>query len=66
MTGPEHYTEAEYHLNAAQEADNGSEAEQYNLAAAQVHATLAQAAATMDATRINPEDWMAVLDADNA
>lgn len=66
MNGPQHYSSAEFYLNAAQEAESGSEAEQYNLAAAQVHATLAQAAATIDATRINPEGWMAVLDTDNA
>jgi hypothetical protein len=46
MTGPEHYTSAEQHLDWAEESDAGSKPEKFNLAAAQVHATLALAAAT--------------------
>lgn len=46
MTGPEHYKHAEVLLKTAAEADHGSEVERYALAKAQVHATLALAAAT--------------------
>lgn len=47
MNGPEHYREAERLLEvAAEDANIGSEEERYSLAAAQVHATLAQADAT--------------------
>lgn len=46
MTGPEHYREAEKHLAYAKSADFDSDSERYNLGAAQVHATLALAAAT--------------------
>jgi hypothetical protein len=46
MTGPEHYREAEEFLELAASDATGSDAEQYNLAAAQVHATLALASAT--------------------
>ncbi|MFE0027086.1 hypothetical protein [Amycolatopsis sp. NPDC059021] len=51
MTGPEHYSEAEDHLETAVEED-GSEQARYHLAAAQVHATLALAAATASAGRM--------------
>jgi len=46
MTADQHYQEAERLLEAAAKADIGSDGERYNLAAAQVHATLALAAAT--------------------
>lgn len=52
MTGPEHYREAESHLSTASYLDrpNGRpvdpEGAAHHLAAAQVHATLALAAAT--------------------
>ena len=46
MTGPEHYSEAENLLNHAGNDVEGSDIECYHLAAAQVHATLALAAAT--------------------
>jgi orotidine-5'-phosphate decarboxylase len=46
MTGPEHYQEAEQHLEQAKGNEPGSDMERYNLVAAQVHATLAVAAAT--------------------
>ena len=50
MTGPEHYLEAERLLGAVEKTpDAGGEAAEYcrqELAAAQVHATLALAAAT--------------------
>lgn len=46
MTGPDHYRAAEEHLVVARKAEIGSNGERYNLAAAQVHATLALAAAT--------------------
>ncbi|MFF9361945.1 hypothetical protein [Streptomyces griseoluteus] len=45
-SGPEHYEEAEQLLAAASNTDIGSDLERYRLAAAQVHATLALAAAT--------------------
>lgn len=55
-TGPEHYREAEKHLDYAKAADLGDDSERFNLGAAQVHATLALAAAVgtygeSDATR---------------
>jgi len=52
MTGPEHYLEAEHHLSAASHLDRpgGRPADPsaacHHLAMAQVHATLALAAAT--------------------
>jgi hypothetical protein len=46
MTGPEHYQQAELSLVQAVELEAGSDAERYFLADAQVHATLALAAAT--------------------
>lgn len=47
MTGPEHYREAQTHLECAQAATT-KRGEQYHLRKAQVHATLAQAAATAE------------------
>jgi hypothetical protein len=44
-SGPDHYKAAEDHLTEAFNHHWGSAEEQYNLAAAQVHATLALAAA---------------------
>ena len=46
MTGPEHYRHAERFLEFAIAGETGSELEHYHLRAAQVHATLALAAAT--------------------
>lgn len=46
MTGPEHYQEAENCLIDAENSELGSEAEAHSTATAQVHATLALAAAT--------------------
>jgi hypothetical protein len=46
VTGPEHYVESESLLRDADQAVCGSDLERYLLAAAQVHATLAVAAAT--------------------
>lgn len=46
MTGPEHYLKAEECLDHASRHEGGSNIERYNLAAAQVHATLALTAAT--------------------
>jgi hypothetical protein len=51
MTGPEHYQAAEDNMYAADEAPAGSKDEWYAIAAAQVHATLAQAAAIIDIYR---------------
>ncbi len=54
MNGPDHYREAERHLNAAQEVDDWyDDASRYHLEAAQVHATLALAAATAANIRRN-------------
>jgi hypothetical protein len=49
MTGPEHYAEAEAQLIVASESFEGDDAAYY-LARAQVHATLALAAATAETT----------------
>lgn len=48
MTGPEHYRAAEHYLNGAKTATDGDEMME-STALAQVHATLAQAAATVSA-----------------
>lgn len=55
MTGPEHYRQAERHIRLANEVTtaDGSD-ERYHLAAAQVHATLALAAATIAGRRTQP------------
>jgi hypothetical protein len=60
MTGPGHYQEAERLLLQAANADTGSNGERYSLAAAQVHATLALAAATAlngGKASLLPPDW---------
>ena len=57
MTGPEHYGHAEQLLDMAGDEEYGSEAEHYHLAKAQVHATLALAAAVVDGPAVmRPED----------
>lgn len=48
MTGPEHYQQAEEFLELAEADALDSPQERFNLAAAQVHATLALAAATAE------------------
>ena len=55
MTGPEHYREAEAALGTLYALEAGSPAEAARLAEAQVHATLALAAATA-LSRYTPED----------
>ncbi len=64
-TGPQHYREAEYRLDQALNAEGGSNAERYDLAAAQIHATLALAAATvLNSTGIGEADmgeWTALI-----
>lgn len=47
MTGPEHYRTAVEHLGFASNDEVGSDSERYNLATAQVHATLALVAASV-------------------
>lgn len=55
MNAAEHFAKAERWLVVSEEADIGSDEERYGLAAAQVHATLALAAATSPAlTRTSP------------
>jgi hypothetical protein len=65
-TGPEHYKEAEEFLKLAKSEKYGSDQESYHLRAAQVHATLALAAATalthdspywVDATEREGSGW---------
>lgn len=48
MTGPEHYREAERLLNFAASPAGEAEGVERTVAAAQVHATLALAAVTLD------------------
>jgi hypothetical protein len=62
MTGPEHYAEAERLLtDAFNEVREGDPAEAIVLAQAQVHATLALAAATAVRTReIDNQAWVDV------
>jgi hypothetical protein len=73
MTGPEHYREAEKLVNDAMYERDGSVEQVHYLAAAQVHATLAQAAATIFAQLVEKmpltvdpnapatSEWFAVL-----
>ena len=65
MTGPEHYREAEVLLAAAQNAPEGARPSgRYEdlVAEAQAHATLALAAATIDAARVDrARQWDGVL-----
>lgn len=49
MNGPEHYTDAERAVQHAKETKVGSAEERFHLDIAQVHATLALAAAVADA-----------------
>lgn len=65
MTGPQHYTEAQRLLAIVKRGAYTGDDTASLIAAAQVHATLAQAAATIDATRMNPEGWLNVLDTTN-
>ncbi|WP_435582885.1 hypothetical protein [Amycolatopsis thermoflava] len=56
MTGPEHYSEAEGFIRNAQSAGAANpDEERVHLAYAQVHATLALAAATAMSNRQNPD-----------
>lgn len=71
MNGPQHYADAESFLEraAAPGIELGGDMERYYLAAAQVHATLALTAATVDAAYGDlsiPADaaWGAVLGVD--
>ena len=60
MTGPEHYREAEQLLAEANAQEGGTNLERFCLAAAQVHATLALAAATaFTGTATNRQDAIA-------
>jgi hypothetical protein len=64
MTGPEHYREAEQLTGQALDADLPTELRQVYMAAAQVHATLANAAAAaLAADEALPDAWYEVLDA---
>ena len=67
MTGPEHYREAEENLAIAAGAEGDSNTERFHLAAAQVHATLALAAATIAAPYVPEgdasEEWLRVTSA---
>lgn len=57
MTGPEHYREAEKHIGYAQNAGDHPATELAHLNYAQVHATLALAAATAITSYQAAEDW---------
>ncbi|MFE9927414.1 hypothetical protein [Streptomyces sp. NPDC005533] len=62
MTGPEHYLQAEELLQEALSKTSGSDLERYYVTAAQVHATLALAAATAFAPHrlgVNRAEWKA-------
>jgi hypothetical protein len=63
MTGPEHYREAEQLLEQARASDVGGDMERYSVAAAQVHATLALAAATAADVedQSSRSDWRGVI-----
>lgn len=57
MTGPEHYKEAEKLLGTLADVARGGPAEASVLAEAQVHATLAHAAATAMQGDMGVKDW---------
>ena len=57
MTGPEHYREAEAALRLSDDYAPGSDGGAALLACAQAHATLALAAATVDARRGGTHVW---------
>ncbi len=59
MTGPEHFKHAEQLLDWASAGELDSNIERYHLAAAQVHATLAVAAATALMSDVPIVDWRA-------
>ena len=64
MTGPEHYKEAEKLLRASEDVELGGHAE-WLVATAQVHATLAAAAATIASktyAHYDAEAWRAVIE----
>lgn len=63
MNGPKHYAEAETLLKEAHDTEAGSANEAYYVGAAQVHATLALAAAQIDTAnrRVTVTDWSNVL-----
>lgn len=58
MNGPQHYAEAEYQLAKLDEKSMHFEEIQARMARAQVHATLALVAATVDANSLVPGDPM--------
>ena len=58
-SGPEHYRMAEQNIEWAKDKETGSVGEHWHLTVAQVHATLALAAATADPW--NETDWKPVL-----
>jgi hypothetical protein len=72
MTGPEHWEEAD-HLLTGESCDygcphTGCDHEMAYMARAQVHATLALAAATVAGARLNPKDraeWDKAFGADH-
>lgn len=61
MDGPYHYREAQKYLMQAGQSDAGSSGSQALLARAQVHATLAVAAATAMAGGERGEEWQNAL-----
>ncbi|MFE9003172.1 hypothetical protein ACFYOY_13670 [Streptomyces sp. NPDC007875] len=66
MTGPEHYREAERLLAEADNiAEHGGDMGEM-IAAAQVHATLAHAAATAQAALVNGDHFIGMPEADVA
>lgn len=66
MTGPEHYREAEK-LTTAGMANTDNSTSRVFIAAAQVHAMLALAAAfALNADEALPDAWYEVLDAETA
>ena len=60
MTGPEHYRKAEVELEYAATASE-TESAQWHQGQAQVHATLALVAATLDAAAQFPPQWIDTL-----
>ncbi len=63
MTGAQHYHEAELALRHAGNAATGSPEEQFLLAKAHVHATLANTAALVARGSDDPDGWPAAFEA---
>jgi hypothetical protein len=63
VNGPEHYREAEKHLRHSAESSIDDGTARWHQQQAQVHATLAQVAATIETTNRRTGEWQPWIDA---